>query len=182
MFLTRVKKKKRRQIDRRQITHIYYNYPEIIFYCLYYFIAVSTVFVTFQQSAFERASRFDILGKKYFPDGPLSCHSKVMQRAFKRHLLIHCSAQVAEPSQDSLDSAWVTFESLETGIQNATSMACRSVNKNRVGYRKTAFKPLLGFHCAYVKSAAMFLEFLKVRSTMRASTCCYAVTHRFLVL
>jgi hypothetical protein len=115
------------------------------------------------KSAFERQSSYDRLAKTFFPEGP--CHTKV-----------------ADLPEGTLDAAWEFFGQLEKRAEMATSMAAKSVNRNKVGYKKRDFRPMLyaiicatrcfyiittfirGFHSAYIKSLAMFVQFLKVKT------------------
>jgi hypothetical protein len=76
------------------------------------------------KSAFERQSSYDQLAKKFFPDGP--CHTKVTNLP-----------------EETLDAAWEFFGKLEKRAEMATSMASRSVNRNRTGFKKRDFKPML---------------------------------------
>jgi hypothetical protein len=94
------------------------------------------------KSAFERQTAYDRLGKEFFPEGP-------------------CHPNVTELPLETLDSAWELFEKLEKRAEKATSMAAKSVNRNCVGHKKKDFRPMQGFHCAYIKSLAMLLQFLK---------------------
>ena len=116
-------------------------------------------------SAFDLATSYPDLGKKLFPDG--ACHPSI-----------------SEISEDILGAAWALFESLEKRIAAATSLAAKSVNRNQVGYKRYNFRPLRyddtigfmtrqfgakythtffrGLHSTYVKTLAMFLQFLKV--------------------
>ena len=115
------------------------------------------------KSAFERQSAYDQLAKKFFPDGP--CHTKVTNLP-----------------EETLDAAWEFFAKLEKRAEMATSMAAKSVNRNRIGFKKRDFKPMLyaiicatsyhyeiitfirGLYSAYIKSLAMFVQFLKVKT------------------
>jgi hypothetical protein len=76
------------------------------------------------KSAFERQTAYDRLSRQLFPEGP--CHPSVINLP-----------------EETLDSAWKLFETLEKRAEKATSMAAKSVNRNRVGYKKRQFNPLL---------------------------------------
>lgn len=97
---------------------------------------------SWSQSAFERQTGYDRLKQEFFPEGP--CHPKVgcQPRALSHKTLIYCPIQVSLLPKETLDSAWELFENLEKRAEKATSMAAKSVNRNRVGHKKREFKPM----------------------------------------
>jgi hypothetical protein len=50
--------------------------------------------------------------------------------------------QVIEVTEECLGSAWKLFEKLEMRVAEATSMAAKSVHRNKIGYKQKNFKPL----------------------------------------